>query len=54
MPLSDKTPDVAPALNGLRTQLQNMVGRPVNFQATTEGYLKLRQIILNQPFIKMD
>jgi len=54
MPLSDMTPQVAPALNGLRLQLQSLVGRPVNFQATTNSFLELRRIFLNQGYVGME
>src|SRR5437763_13890541 len=35
-PLSDKDPDIAPALFPLREKLMTMVGRPVNIQATRD------------------
>src|SRR4030095_13665828 len=34
-PLCDSDPDVAPSLNPLRESLQQLVGRPVNFPATS-------------------
>jgi hypothetical protein len=49
-PLGDKDPDIAPALNPLRLKLQQMVGRPVNFQATSNFILFARDVIFNQPY----
>lgn len=51
MPLSDKMPDIAPALNPVRVALQQMVGRPVNFQAMPQWFLELRRLILGQPYM---
>lgn len=51
MPLSDETAYMAPGLNGLRIELQTTVGRPVNFQATTDWYLWTRQNVFGQPNI---
>jgi hypothetical protein len=49
-PLGDKDPDAAPALNSLRKELQQMVGRPVNFQATANIVLFTRDVLFNQPY----
>lgn len=49
-PLGDKDPDIAPALNPLRLKLQRMVGRPVNFQATSNFILFARDVIFDQPY----
>jgi hypothetical protein len=49
-PLGDKSPDIAPALNPLRVELQEMVGRPVNIQATANFIMFVRDVIMNQPF----
>lgn len=49
-PLGDKDPTIAPALNPLRESLQEMVGRPVNFQATSNMVLFVRDVLLSQPF----
>ncbi|MBD0326777.1 MAG: hypothetical protein ICV68_10110 [Pyrinomonadaceae bacterium] len=49
-PLGDKNPDIAPALNPLRLKLQRMVGRPVNFQATSNFILFARDVIFDQPY----
>jgi hypothetical protein len=50
MPLSDKTPEVAPNMDGLRRELQRIAGRPVNFQATSNVVLFARDVLLNQPY----
>jgi hypothetical protein len=49
-PLGDKDPAIAPGLNPLRCALQEMVGRPVNFQATSNLILFARDVLLNQPY----
>jgi hypothetical protein len=49
-PLCDKDPDIAPALQPLRLELQKMMGRPVNFQATANFILFVRDILFNQPY----
>jgi hypothetical protein len=49
-PLSDKDPSVAPRLNPLREELQRLVGRPVNFQATSDLVLFARDVLLGQPY----
>jgi hypothetical protein len=49
-PLGDKAPDIAPALNPLRAALQRMVGRPVNFQATSNMVLFARDVLFDQPY----
>ena len=49
-PLGDKTPDIAPALNALRVELQEMVGRPVNIQATADFIMFARDYLLGQPY----
>ncbi len=49
-PLGDKAPTIAPALNPLRVELQEMVGRPVNIQATANFIMFVRDVIMNQPF----
>jgi hypothetical protein len=48
-PLSDEHPDIAPSLNPLRQALQNLVRRPVNFQATANLVLFVRDVLLDQP-----
>ncbi len=49
-PLGDKTPHIAPALNPLREQLQQLAKRPVNFQATANIILFGRDVLLNEPY----
>jgi hypothetical protein len=49
-PLCDKDPSVAPTLNPLRESLQQLVGRPVNFQATSSLVLFARDVLLGEPY----
>jgi hypothetical protein len=49
-PLCDGDAGVAPALNPLREALQALVGRPVNFQATSNFVLFARDVLLGQPY----
>ncbi len=49
-PLGDKAPDIAPTLNPLRVELQEMVGRPVNIQATADFIMFARDVFLGQPY----
>ena len=49
-PLGDKDPLIAPALDPLRVELQEMVGRPVNIQATANFIMFVRDVLLGQPF----
>jgi hypothetical protein len=49
-PLCDKDPDIAPTLNPLRESLQELVGRPVNFQATSSLVLYSRDILFGEPY----
>jgi hypothetical protein len=52
-PLSDKDPDIAPALVPLREKLQRMVKRPVNIQATRDFVMYLRGDLIGQPYITL-
>jgi hypothetical protein len=52
-PLGDKDPDIAPALNPLRRRLQELTGRPVNFQATSNLILFGRDVLLGQPYFNI-
>jgi hypothetical protein len=52
-PLSDKDPDIAPALVPLRQRLMAMVGRPVNIQATRDFVMHLRGDVLGQPYLML-
>jgi hypothetical protein len=49
-PLCDKDPNIAPSLNPLRSSLQDLVGRPVNFQATANLVLYTRDVLFNEPY----
>lgn len=49
-PLSDKTTEYAPTLNPLRESLQKLVGRPVNFQATSSLVLFGRDVLFGEPY----
>ncbi len=49
-PLCDKDPNIAPSLNPLRSSLQDLVGRPVNFQATTNLVLYTRDVLFSEPY----
>lgn len=49
-PVSDETPDAAPNLNDLRLSLQKLVGRPVNFQATSSLVLYARDVLFGEPY----
>jgi hypothetical protein len=49
-PLGDKDPEIAPALNPLRQELQKIAKRPVNFQATANFILFIRDVLFDQPY----
>ena len=49
-PLSDKDPDIAPSINPLRESLQQLVGRPVNMQATSSLVLYGRDVLFGEPY----
>lgn len=50
-PLGDKDPNIAPALNPLREELQKLVGRPVNFQATANLILFARDMLFGESYL---
>jgi hypothetical protein len=52
-PLSDKDPDIAPALLPLREKLMGMVGRPVNIQATRDWIMFVREHLMGQPYLTL-
>jgi hypothetical protein len=52
-PLSDKDPDIAPDLVPLREKLQQMVGRPVNIQATRDFVMYVRGELIGQPYLTL-
>jgi hypothetical protein len=49
-PLCDQDPKIATSLNSLRESLQNLVGRPVNFQATSSLVLYGRDVLFGEPY----
>src|SRR5262245_21052310 len=49
-PSCDRDPDVAPSLNPLRESIQDLVARPVNFQATSSLVLYTRDVLLGEPY----
>lgn len=49
-PLCDKDPNIAPSLEPLRESLQKLVGRPVNFQATSSLVLYGRDVLFGVPY----
>lgn len=49
-PLCDKDPNIAPSINPLRESLQQLAGRPVNFQATSSLVLYSRDILFGEPY----
>ena len=52
-PLSDQHPDVAPRLLPLRRHLMEMVGRPVNIQATRDWIMFVREHVMGQPYLTL-
>jgi hypothetical protein len=52
-PLSDKDPDIAPALVPLRRQLMRMAGRPVNIQGTRDWVMYVREHVMGQPYLTL-
>jgi hypothetical protein len=50
-PLCDEEPGIAPALNPLREELQKLVERPVNFQATSNLILYARDVLFDEPYV---
>jgi predicted nucleotidyltransferase len=50
-PISKDDPDIAPALVPLRERLMDMVGRPVNIQATRDFVMYVRGELLGQPYL---
>ena len=49
-PLCDEDPATAPGLNSLRVSLQELVGRPVNFQATANLVLYARDVLFGEAY----
>ena len=52
-PLSEQHPDVAPRLVPLRRHLMQMVGRPVNIQATRDWIMFVREHVMGQPYLTL-
>jgi hypothetical protein len=52
-PLCDEDPSTAPTLDPLREELQKMAGRPVNFQATANLILFVRDVLFDQPYFML-
>ena len=52
-PLSDEDPEIAPDLVPLRERLMQMVGRPVNIQATRDFVMYLRGEVIGQPYLTL-
>jgi hypothetical protein len=52
-PLSEKDPDIAPDLVPLRRRLMEMVGRPVNIQATRDFVMFVREHLMGQPYLTL-
>jgi hypothetical protein len=50
-PISKDDPDIAPDLTPLRERLMEMVGRPVNIQATRDFVMYLRGEVIGQPYL---
>ncbi len=49
-PLCNQDPAIAPALNALREELQKLAKRPVNFQATANLILFVRDVLFDEPY----
>jgi hypothetical protein len=50
-PVSEDDPEIAPELVPLREQLMQMVGRPVNIQASRDIVIQFRGDLLGQPYL---
>jgi hypothetical protein len=51
--VSEKDPDIAPALLPLRRRLIAMVGRPVNIQGTRDWIMYFREYLMGQPYLTL-
>lgn len=49
-PLCDEDPAIAIGLDKTRKALQELLGRPVNFQATANFVLYARDVLFNEPY----
>jgi hypothetical protein len=52
-PISEDDPEIAPDLIPLRDRLMEMVGRPVNIQATRDFVMYLRGEVIGQPYLTL-
>jgi len=52
-PLCDEAPGIAIGLDKLRKDLQKLVGRPVNFQATANLVLYGRDVLFDEPYLTL-
>jgi hypothetical protein len=52
-PLGEGDPDIAPAFVPLREHLTQLIGRPVNIQATRSLVMALRGDLLGQPYLTL-
>lgn len=52
-PAGDEYPEMAPSLEPLRRELQALAQRPVNFQATNNLILYVRDILMGQPYFML-
>ena len=50
-PISEDDPEIAPDLIPLRERLMQMVGRPVNIQASRDIVMYLRGEVIGQPYL---
>jgi hypothetical protein len=50
-PISEDDPEIAPDLIPLRDRLMQMVGRPVNIQASRDIVMYLRGEVIGQPYL---
>jgi hypothetical protein len=54
LPLSDKEPWVAPALDPTRRAAQDLVRRPLSIQAMAGWFLDLRGLVQGHPYVILD
>ena len=52
-PISEDDPEIAPDLIPLRDRLMEMVGRPVNIQASRDLVMYLRGEVMGQPYLTL-
>lgn len=52
-PLCDEDSGIAPTLNPLRLELQELAERPVNFQATANLILFARDVLFDEPYFTL-